>query len=86
LEDLYYGLQQAKAIDIYNLNIRYLQRLITNVIFGRHDSQNMCRKAELFLIWCVLLGTRANTRAFIICHLLQVTKTIYENVIGVGKM
>jgi len=37
-----------------------------NIIFGHHDSQNMCRKAKLFNIWCALMSTHVDTRAFII--------------------
>lgn len=34
--------RQAKATDICNVNLRYLQRLTTNIIFGCNDSQNYC--------------------------------------------
>jgi len=38
---------------------------------------------KLFLIWCALTGTHADTEAFIIRHLVEVAKTTHENVIGV---
>ena len=37
--------QQTKATDIGNINLRYLQRLTANIVFGRNDNQNGCRKA-----------------------------------------
>jgi len=79
-----YNPWQAKATNNCNLNICYLQRLIANVIVGHNDSQNVCQKVELFLIWCALLGTHADTGAFLIHLLLEVAKTTYKNVIGVG--
>jgi len=57
---------------------------MANIIFGHNDSQNVHRKLELFLIWCALTGTHADTKAFIIRHLVEVVKTTHENVIGVG--
>ena len=57
---------------------------MANVISRRNDSQNVCRKAELFLIWCALLSMHADPKAFIIRHLLEVAKTTYENVLGLG--
>jgi len=74
---------QAKATNIFNVNIRYLQHLMANIIFGRNDSQNVCRKAELFLICCAFNGAHADTSTFIIRHLVEVAKTTHENVIGV---
>ena len=56
---------------------------MANIIFKRNDSQNICRKAKLFLIWCTLTGTHADTGAFIIRHPMEVGKTTHENVIGV---
>ena len=44
-----YDPRQAKATDICNPTIRYLQRLMANNIFGCNDSQNVYRKGELFL-------------------------------------
>jgi len=57
---------------------------MANIIFGRNDSQNIYRKAGLFLIWYTLAGTHVDTRAFIIRHLIKVAKTTHENVIIVG--
>jgi len=54
------------------------------VIFGGKDSQNVCRKVELFLIWCVLSSTHVDIRAFIICRLLEVSMITREKLIGVG--
>ena len=79
-----YDPRQAKAIDIYNPTIQYLQRLMANIIFGRNDSQNVCQKGELFLLWCALSGTHVDIGAFILRHLTEVAKTTHENVIIVG--
>ena len=57
---------------------------MTNIVFGRNDSQNVCRKGELFLLWCALSGTHVDIGAFILRHLTKVAKTTYENVISVG--
>jgi len=57
---------------------------MANIIFWCNDSQNLCKKVELILIWCALTVTHANTRAFIIRHLLEVAKATHGNVIGVG--
>jgi len=78
-----YFSRQTKAIDICNINIRHLQRLMANIIFGRNGSKNVYRKAELFLTWCALTGTHADIGAFIILRLIEVAKTSHENVIGV---
>jgi len=43
-----YDPRQAKATDICNPTIRYLQRLMANIIYGRNDSQNVCRKGNYF--------------------------------------
>jgi len=56
---------------------------MVDIIFGHNDSQNFCMKAKLFLTWCALIGTRADTKAFIIRHLVEMAKTLHENVIGV---
>ena len=56
-----YDPRQAKATDICNLNIRYLQRLIATVIFGHNDIRNVCKKSKLFLIWFAFLGTHEDT-------------------------
>ena len=77
-----YDPRQAKATDICNINIRYLQHLMANIIFGHDDSQSMCRKVELFLLWCALTGTHVDIGVFIIRHLVEVAKTTYKNVIG----
>ena len=61
-----YDPRQAKATDICNPSIRYLQRLLANIVFGRNDSQNVCRKGELFLLWCALSGTHVDIGAFIL--------------------
>jgi len=39
---------------------------------------------KLFLICYALIGTHANTGAFMIHHLVEVGKTTYKSVIGVG--
>ena len=70
-----YDPRQAKATDICNLTIRYLQRLMANIIFGRSDSQNVCRKGELFLLWYALFGTHVDIEAFILRHLTEVAKS-----------
>jgi len=57
---------------------------MANIILGRNDSQNLHKKVELFLIWCTLMGTHANTGAFVIHHLVEVGKTTHENAIGMG--
>ena len=79
-----YDPRQEKATDICNVTLRYLQRLTANIIFSRNDSQNGCRKAELFIIWCALSGTPIDTGAFIIRHLAEVAKTSNQNVLSVG--
>lgn len=79
-----FGPRQAKATDICNVNLRYLQRLTANIVFGRNDNQNGCRKAELFIIWCAMSGTPIDTGAFIIRHLVEVAKPSNRNVISVG--
>lgn len=79
-----YDPRQAKATDICNVNLRYLQRLTANIIFSRNDTQNGCRKAELFIIWCALSGTPIDTGAFIIRHLAEVAKPSNRNVLSVG--
>jgi len=79
-----YDPRQAKATDICNVNLRYLQRLTANIVFSRNDSQNGCRKAELFIIWCALSGTPIDTGAFIIRHLAEVAKPSNRNVLSVG--
>ena len=76
--------RQAKATDICNLNLRYLQRLTANIIFGRNDNQNGCRKAELFIIHCALSSTPIDSGAFLIRHLADVAKTSNRNVLSVG--
>jgi len=76
--------RQAKATDIYNVNMRYLQRLTANIIFRRKDNQNGFWKAELLIIWCALSGTPIDTGAFIIRHLAEVDKTSNKNLISVG--
>ena len=76
--------QQAKAIDICNINVRYLQCLTANIIFSRNDNQNGYRKAELFIICCALSGTPIDTRAFIIRHLAEVAKLSNRNCISIG--
>lgn len=76
--------RQAKATDLCNVNLRYLQRLTANIIFGRNDNQNGCRKAELFIVWCALSGTPIDTGAFIIHHLAEVAKPRNRNVLSVG--
>jgi len=57
---------------------------MASIIFQRNDSHNVCRKVELFVIWYTLMGTCADTGAFIICYLMEVVKTTHKNVIGVG--
>ena len=57
---------------------------MANIVFGRNDSLNMCRKGELFMLWCALSGTHVDIRAFILRHLTEVAKTTHENVISVG--
>ena len=57
-----YDPRQAKAEDIGNLTIRYLQRLMVNIIFGYNDSKNVCRQGELFLLWCAFSGTHVKER------------------------
>jgi len=79
-----YDPRQVKATDICDFNICYSQHLMANIIFGRNDSQNVCRKAELFFICCALTGAYADTGVFIIHHLVEVAKTTHENIIGVG--
>ena len=49
----------------------------------RNDSQNICRKTKLFLVWCALTGIHADTEAFIIRHIVEVAKTTHDNAIGV---
>ena len=79
-----YDSRQTKITDICDIDIRYLQKLRANIIFGHNDSQNVSRKAELFLIWYTLTGTHADTKIFIIRHLLEVVNTIHKNEIGAG--
>ena len=79
-----YNPRQAKATGICNLTIRYLQRLMGNVIYGRNDSQNVCQKEELFLLWYALSRTHVDIGAFILRHLAEVAKATHENVISVG--
>ena len=76
--------RQAKATDICNVNLRYLQRLTANIVFGCNNNQNGYRKAELFIIWCALSGTPIDTGAFIIRLLEEVVRTSNRNVISVG--
>ena len=57
---------------------------MANIIYGRNDSQNVCRKGELFLLWCALFETHVDIGAFILRHLTEVAKTTHENVISVG--
>ena len=78
--------RQAKATNICNLTIRYLQHLLANIVFGRNDSQNVCRKRELFLLWCALFGTHVDIGAFILRHLTEAAKTTHENVKSVGLL
>jgi len=75
--------RQAKAADICNVNLQYLQCLTASIIFGGNDNQNGCRKAELFIIWCTLLGTPMDTGVSIIRHFGKVAKTSNRNVISV---
>jgi len=70
-----YDPRQAKATDIWNLTVWYLQCLMANIIFGRNYSQNVYQKGELFLLWCALSGTHVDIGAFILRHLTEVTKT-----------
>ena len=53
--------RQAKATDICNVNLRYLQCLTANIVFGRNDNQNGCQKVELFITWYALSGTPIDT-------------------------
>ena len=71
-------------MNIGNVNIRKLECLIANIIFKRNDSQNVCSRAELFLIWYAITRTHVNTGALISCHLVDVAKITHESVIGVG--
>jgi len=56
---------------------------MANIILRQNDSQNVYGKAKLFLIWCALTKTLADTGAFIIHHFVEVAKTTHSNVIGV---
>jgi len=67
--------RQAKETDICNINIGYLQCLMLNMIFSHHDTQNVCRNAELFTIWSALNDSYIDTGTFICCHLVEATKT-----------
>lgn len=64
---------------------RYLQRLTANIIFGRNDNRNGCRKDELFIVWCALSGIAIDTRAFIIRHLAEVAKPSNRNILSFGS-
>ena len=79
-----YDPQQAKATDIYNPTIWYLQRLTASIIFGCNDSQNVYWKEELFLLWCALSSTHVDIGAFVLPHLTEVAKTTHGNVTSVG--
>jgi len=60
---------------------------MANVIFGHNHSQNVCRKAELFLWFGVPYRVRMRIQEpLLFVNLLEVAKTIHENVIGVGGL
>jgi len=58
---------------------------MVNMVFGCHDSQNMCQKGLLIIILCTLNDKHVNTSAFALCHLVEVVKTTHNNVIDGGN-
>jgi len=38
---------------------------MANLVFGHHDSENVCKKGELFIVWCAFDDKRVDMGAFI---------------------
>jgi len=55
---------------------------MAKIIHRHYDSHNVCRKAELFIIWYALNGEHIDTGACILHPIVKVVKTTYNNVIG----
>ena len=69
-----YEARSSKATLICNPVLHYLQRLTTNHVFAREDSQNGVRAGELFILWAVLNREAVNTDVFIASHLAEHAK------------
>ena len=52
-----------------------------NIIFGRQDSQIVCKNAKLLIPWCALKREHIDIGGFILCCVMEVAKTTHYNVI-----
>ncbi|KAL2895233.1 NADH-quinone oxidoreductase subunit F [Bienertia sinuspersici] len=83
-----YNPQSSKASRIQNPVFRYLQRLMANTIFGRHDSQGTVREWEMEMLQSMLYPPEVpvSTASYIARHFHAVGKSKKKSPIVVGGL
>ncbi|KAI5421885.1 hypothetical protein KIW84_045362 [Lathyrus oleraceus] len=71
-----------KSTAIQNPKIRYLHRILANIICGRENTGNV-NSRDLFLIYCALSETKVNPTPFLLAH-FQSTSVRTKGPICVG--
>lgn len=82
-----YNPQSSKASRIQNPVFRYLQRIMANTIFGRHDSQGTVREWEMEMLQNMLYpDVCLSTASFIARHFHAVGKSKKKSPIVIGGL